>query len=63
MIKGKVKYNGNYFRSGDWVEGGEEIFDKGRHFIKVTEEDDFGNVLREIIVEVDNETITPIDGE
>lgn len=61
LFKGKVKYNGNYFISGDWVEGS-LIIKASSTFIYVIELDAFGNIIREIEVEVVPETICQFTG-
>ena len=61
LFKGKVKYNGNHFMSGDWVEGS-LIIKASSTFIYVIELDAFGNIIREIEVEVVPETICQFTG-
>lgn len=60
-FKGKVKYNGNHYFANDWVEGS-LIKKSSGTFIYVTENDIFGNILREVEVEVILETVCQCTG-
>lgn len=63
-FRGKVKFNGNHFFSGEWVEGSyryDNVNDK--HFIWVYEEDKYGNVTRNEEIEVDLETVGQYTGK
>lgn len=43
LFRGKVKYNGNHYFSGEWVKGFYLENEQGESFILDTEEDQFGN--------------------
>lgn len=57
--KAKVKYNGYYLFSGDYVEG-ELIKDNDKFYIHVIEEDCYSNIIREFNVEIDENTISKL---
>lgn len=61
LFKGKVRYNGTYFSVNDWVYGSLIIRNK-RVFIYVNKEDNFGNIIRVIEVEVIPETVGQFTG-
>lgn len=60
-FRAKVKYNGNHFFSGDWVIGSLIIKSNGI-FIYIIEEDEFGNIVRELDVDVIPETVGQYTG-
>jgi len=60
-FRGKVKYNGYYLFTGDWVFG--SLIQRSNYTcIYVIELDEFGNIVREFEVEVHPETVGMFTG-
>jgi len=63
VYRGQVKYSGNYLHHKEWIEGyyWKDILTE-KHFIKYTDIDGFGNILRVLDVEVIEETVSQFTG-
>lgn len=57
LFRGKVKYNGHHLFEGDWIEGSLILKSSGNTFIYYVEKDGFGNIVRELEIEVHPDTV------
>lgn len=55
-FRGKIKYNGEHLFEGDWIYGS-YIKKINGDFIHYIEEDEYGNIIRELDVEIISETL------